>query len=54
MLAIWSSDPVPELVERLTALAGTADVEHVVLPVERDGRRYEYALAIARRVAQPA
>jgi spermidine synthase len=54
MLAIWSSDPVPELVDRLAALPGTADVDHVVLAVERDGRRYEYALALARQVAQPS
>jgi spermidine synthase len=54
MLAIWSSDPVPELVDRLAALPGTADVDQVVLAVERDGRRYEYALALARQVAQPS
>ena len=49
VLAIWSSDPVPGLVARLAALPGTAGAEHLVLPVERDGRRYEYAIALARR-----
>ena len=49
VLAIWSSDPVPELVERLAALPGATGTEHLVLPVERDGRRYEYAIALARR-----
>lgn len=49
VLAIWSSDPAPALAERLSALPGVADVEHLVLPVERDGRRFDYALVIARR-----
>jgi spermidine synthase len=49
VLAIWSSDPAPELAERLAALPGAADVEHVVLPVERDGRRFDYAIVFARR-----
>jgi spermidine synthase len=49
VLAIWSSDPVPELVGRLAALPATSGAEHLVLPVERDGRRYDYALAVARR-----
>jgi spermidine synthase len=49
VLAFWSSDPAPELAERLAALPGAADVEHVVLPVERDGRRFDYAIVFARR-----
>ncbi|WP_222264123.1 spermidine synthase [Modestobacter marinus] len=54
VLAIWSSAPVPELAGRLTGLPGAADVEHVVLAVERDRRRHEYALVLARRAAQPS
>ncbi|MEU2350614.1 hypothetical protein [Modestobacter sp. NPDC049651] len=49
VLAVWSSDPVPALTARLRELPGTAGAEHLVLPVERDGRRYEYAIALARR-----
>jgi spermidine synthase len=49
VLAFWSSDPAPDLAERLAALPGAADVEHVVLPVERDGRRFDYAIVFARR-----
>ncbi|WP_369135307.1 spermidine synthase [Modestobacter sp. I12A-02662] len=52
MLAIWSSAPVPELAGRLAGRSGAADVEHVVLAVERDGRRHEYALVLGRRAAQ--
>ena len=48
VLAIWSSDPAPELAERLAALPGSAGVEHVLLPVERDGRRFDYAIVLAR------
>jgi spermidine synthase len=49
VLAIWSADPVPELAGRLAALPGTADVEHLLLPVERDGRRFDHAIVVARR-----
>ena len=49
VLAIWSSDPAPELADRLDALPGSEDVEHLVLPVQRDGRRYDYAIVLARR-----
>jgi hypothetical protein len=49
VLAIWSSDPAPELADRLTALPAATGVEHLVLPVERDGRRYDYAIVLARR-----
>ena len=52
VLAIWSSDPAPELADRLAALPGATDVEHLVLPVERDGRRYEYAVVVARRAGR--
>jgi spermidine synthase len=52
MLAIWSSDPAPELADRLRALPGTTDVEHALLPVERDGRRFDYAIVLARRAAR--
>jgi hypothetical protein len=48
VLAIWSSDPAPELAARLAARPGTADVEHLRLPVERDGRRFDYAIVFAR------
>ncbi|WP_369138564.1 spermidine synthase [Modestobacter versicolor] len=53
VLAIWSSDPVPELAARLRALPHTAGVEHLVLPVERDRRRFDYAVVLAR-TAQPS
>ncbi|PZA19107.1 hypothetical protein DMO24_22515 [Modestobacter versicolor] len=49
VLAIWSADPAPELADRLAALPGAADVEHLVLPVDRDGRRFDYAVVVARR-----
>ncbi|MGY1750792.1 spermidine synthase [Modestobacter sp. SYSU DS0511] len=49
VLAIWASDPVPELAERLATLPDATDVEHLVLPVERDGRAFAYAIALARR-----
>ncbi|MGY2080295.1 spermidine synthase [Modestobacter sp. SYSU DS0657] len=49
VLAIWASDPVPELADRLRRLPGATAVEHLVLPVERDGRAFDHAIAIARR-----
>ena len=48
VLAIWSADPAPELADRLAALPGAPDVEHLLLPVERDGRRFDYAVVLAR------
>ncbi|WP_139306756.1 spermidine synthase [Modestobacter sp. DSM 44400] len=52
VLAIWSSDPAPELLADLAAVTGAVDAEQVLLPVERDGRRYEYAVVLARRAGQ--
>ena len=52
VLAIWSSDPAPELADRLAALPGASGVEHLLLPVERDGRRFDYAIVVARRSGQ--
>jgi spermidine synthase len=49
VLAVWSCDPAPELADRLSGLPGVVDGEQLVLPVERDGRRYEYAIVVARR-----
>ncbi|MGY1839493.1 MULTISPECIES: spermidine synthase [unclassified Modestobacter] len=49
VLAVWASDPVSELAERLRRLPEAVAVEHLVLPVERDGRRFDYAIAVARR-----
>ena len=49
VLAIWSSDPAPQLLARLSALPGAVDVEQLVLPVERDGRVLDYALLFAHR-----
>ena len=51
VLAVWSSDPTPELADRLTALPGAVDVEHRLLPVEREGHRFDYAIVLARRAA---
>jgi spermidine synthase len=51
VLAIWSADPAPELAARLTALPGTTDVEHLLLPVEREGRRFDYAVVVARAIS---
>ena len=48
VLAIWSSDPAPELADRLSALPGVTDVEHLLLPVQRDGRRFDYAIVLGR------
>jgi hypothetical protein len=53
VLAIWSSDPAPELADRLVVLPGATDVEHLVLPVERDGRRFDYAVVLARAAQSP-
>jgi spermidine synthase len=52
VLAIWSADPVPELAARLAALPGTTDVEHLLLPVEREGRRFDHAIVSARAVGR--
>jgi spermidine synthase len=52
VLAIWSSDPAPELLAALAGLPDTADAEQVLLPVSRDGRSYEYAVVLARRAGQ--
>jgi spermidine synthase len=49
VLAIWSSEPAPELATSLARVPDAADVEQVPAPVERDGRRLEYALLLARR-----
>jgi spermidine synthase len=51
VLGIWSSDPAPQLLTALTDLPGAVDAEQVLLPVERDGRRYDYAILLARRAA---
>jgi spermidine synthase len=48
VLAIWSGDPAPELAGRLGALPGATDVEHLLLPVQREGRRFDYAIVFAR------
>jgi spermidine synthase len=52
VLAIWSSAPAPELLAALTRLPGAVDVEQLLLPVERDGRRYDHAVVLARRADQ--
>jgi len=49
VLAIWSADPSPTLLDRLAALPGVAGAEQLVLPVEREGRVFEYAVLLARR-----
>jgi spermidine synthase len=54
VLAIWSSDPAPELLADLAAVPGATGAEQVLLPVRRDGRRYEYAVVLARRADQPS
>lgn len=46
VLAVWSSHPSPELARRLAA-AGAA-VEELRRTVDRDGRRLDYALYLAR------
>lgn len=43
ILAIWSSHRAPELLEALRGLRSTT-VEEVVCRVERDGRRFDYAI----------
>ena len=49
VLAIWSSDPAPEVTDRLRSLSDCDEVEHLLFPVERDGRRFDYAIVVARR-----
>ena len=51
VLAIWSADPSPALAARLAALPGAVDAEQLVLPVERDGRVFEYAILLVRSAA---
>lgn len=51
VLAVWSSDPVPALRERLDGLA--AGCEELLLPVERDGHAFDYALYLATRAPAP-
>jgi spermidine synthase len=51
VLAIWSCDPAPELVDRLSRLAGATGAAQLLQPVERDGRRFEYAIVTAQRAA---
>jgi spermidine synthase len=46
VLAIWSSHPSPVLAQRLAAV-GTG-VEELLRTVDRDGRRLDYALYLAR------
>jgi spermidine synthase len=46
-LAVWSSDPVPALRARLAELAG--DCAELLLPVEREGHAFDYALYLATR-----
>ncbi len=50
VLAVWSADPAPELAARLAALPGATGVEHLLLPVQRDGRSFDYAIVLARAV----
>ncbi len=52
VLAVWSSDPAPDLTATLGGLPGAVDVEQVLQPIERDGRRFEYAVVLARRSGQ--
>ncbi len=47
VLAVWSADRSPALATALGAHVGPC--EEVVLPVERDGRTFDYALYLARR-----
>ncbi|WP_207798535.1 spermidine synthase [Klenkia marina] len=49
VLAIWSADPSPTLLARLAQLPDAVDAEQLVLPVERDGRVFEYAVLLVRR-----
>lgn len=53
VLAIWSSDPAPELLAALRDLPGALDAEQLLLAVERDGRRYDHAVVLGRRAGQP-
>ena len=52
VLAVWSSDPAPDLTATLGGVPGAVDVEQVLQPIERDGRRLEYAVVLARRSGQ--
>ena len=44
-LAVWSASASPVLEQRLRALGGTVDV--VTLPVQREGRTFDYVLYLA-------
>jgi spermidine synthase len=45
VLGVWSADPSPPLAALLEQVHGPC--EEVLLPVERDGRRFSYALYLA-------
>ena len=47
VVAVWSADPDPSLPVALHA-AGGGEVDEVLLDVERDGRRFRYAVYLAR------
>jgi spermidine synthase len=47
ILAVWSSHAAPGLAAALEAVVGAC--EEVLLPVERDDRRFDYAIYLARR-----
>jgi spermidine synthase len=52
VLALWSSTPAPQLRDQLADLPDVADAEQVVLHVDRDGRRHDYALVLGRRAGR--
>jgi len=45
VLAVWSADPSPELLARMRTAAG--ECTQVLLPVHRDGRRFDYAVYLS-------
>jgi spermidine synthase len=49
VLAVWSSEPAPELLAALAALPAAVDAEQLLLGVHRDGRAFDYAVLLARR-----
>jgi len=52
VLAVWSADPAPGLGALLERICGGC--REVVLPVQRDGRAWQYAVYLASTACEPA
>lgn len=51
VLVIWAAQREPALLALLGEVAGPDRVSEVVLPIQRDGRAFDYALYVVTRPA---